>query len=231
MAEALLLGVVVAIPLLAGAVIATFAPVPPHLLATVLAFASGAMMAAVAFELVAEADRTASLPVVAVALFGGALTYLTVDGIVERRFPVKAAAGPALLLGVLLDGIPENVALGGSLTEEGGGLALAAAIFVGNFPEALSGAAEMMRTTSRRATLAIWGAAAAVTGVMVPLGFVLLDDAGGALNGFVLAFAGGAVIAVLATTAMPEAYREGGHWVALATAAGFMAAYVLSAGW
>lgn len=224
----MLVGLIVAVPLLVGAVVAIFGAVGQQLLATVLAFASGAMMAAVAFELVAEADRTASLAVVAVALFAGALSYVVVDAAVEHRFPARTAVGPALLAGVLLDGIPENIALGGTLSEQGGGLALAAAIFVGNFPEALSGAAEMMRTTSRRTMLGIWAAAAVVTGLMVPLGFVLLDDASGSLNGLVLAFAGGAVIAVLATTAMPVAYEEGGHWVALATAGGFMAAYVLS---
>lgn len=228
MGEAFVVGLIVAVPLVAGAVLATVGTVRRGLLATVLAFASGAMMAAVAFELVAEADRTASIGVVAAALLGGALTYLLVDAAVEYRF-ASTAVGPALFIGVLLDGIPENVALGGSLSEQGG-LALAAAIFVGNFPEALGGAAEMLREMSRRAVLAIWGAAAVVTGVMVPLGSLLLQDADGPWNGFVLAFAGGAVIAVLAATSMPEAFKEGGHWIALATAAGFMASYVLSFG-
>lgn len=226
MTEAFVYGLLVAIPLVVGAALAMIRPVPHGALATVLAFASGAMMAAVAFELVAEADRTASLPLVAAALFGGALAYVVVDATIERR--LADAVGPALLVGVLLDGIPENVALGGSLSEQGG-LALASAIFVANFPEALGGAVKMLEQMSRRLVLAIWGAAAVVTGVMVPLGSLLLDDAGGAWNGFVLAFAGGAVIAVIAVTAMPEAYDEGGPWVALATTSGFMAAYVLSA--
>lgn len=229
MRESFAVGVVVAVPLVLGAVLAAIRPVERRLLAVALAFASGAMMSAVAFELVAEADRSAGIAVVASALFGGALAYVVVDRAVERRFPSGSTVGPALLIGVLLDGIPENIALGGSLAEQGGALALAAAIFVANFPEALGGAAEMLRTTPRRAVLVTWCAAAALTGVMVPLGSLLLDDAGGAWNGFVLAFAGGAVIAVLATTAMPEAFKEGGQWVALATAAGFMAAYVLSA--
>jgi zinc transporter, ZIP family len=42
-----------------------------------------------------------------------------------------------------------------------------------------------------------------------------------------LAFAGGAVIASLADTLMPEAYRDGGPMVALATVAGFLLSYVL----
>ena len=49
----------------------------------------------------------------------------------------------ALLAAVTLDGVPENVALGVALGEGTGGLALLAAIFVSNLPEALVGAASM----------------------------------------------------------------------------------------
>ncbi len=43
-----------------------------------------------------------------------------------------------------------------------------------------------------------------------------------------LAFAGGAVLASLADTLMPDAYREGGKPVAFATAAGFFVSFVIS---
>ena len=43
-----------------------------------------------------------------------------------------------------------------------------------------------------------------------------------------LAFAGGAVVAALADTFMPEAYEKGGSAAALATAAGFLLSYLLS---
>jgi zinc transporter, ZIP family len=43
-----------------------------------------------------------------------------------------------------------------------------------------------------------------------------------------LAFAGGAVIASLADTLMPEAYEQGGSTVALATAGGFLVSFLLS---
>jgi ZIP family zinc transporter len=227
MTEAVVYGAIVAVPLVGGALVALVHEPSPRLLAVVLAFASGAMMSALAFELVQEADHWADTAVIALGLFGGALTYLVLDTVVERSL---GTAGVGLLLGVLLDGIPENIALGGTLAVggEAGGLALAAAIFAGNFPEALGGAAEMLRTEPRRRVLGIWFVTALATGVMVPLGFLLLDDVSGAVRGLTLAFAGGAVTAVLASTIMPEAYREGGRWVALATVAGFLTAYLLS---
>jgi ZIP family zinc transporter len=42
------------------------------------------------------------------------------------------------------------------------------------------------------------------------------------------AFAGGAVVASLADTVMPEAYRQGGLWIAFATVAGFFLSFLLS---
>jgi ZIP family zinc transporter len=44
-----------------------------------------------------------------------------------------------------------------------------------------------------------------------------------------LAFAGGAVLASLADTLMPEAYRDGGPYVAYATALGFLLSFLVSA--
>ncbi|TQF75083.1 hypothetical protein FK531_03280 [Rhodococcus spelaei] len=96
------------------------------------------------------------------------------DHLIENKLG-PAALGWALMLGSLLDGIPENTALGVSLGG-GGGVVLLVAIAVGNVPEA---------------------------------------------------FAGGATIAVLADSLMPEAYREGGWWVGLSTALGFLVAFAL----
>ena len=42
------------------------------------------------------------------------------------------------------------------------------------------------------------------------------------------AFAAGAILTMLASTMMPEAYEEGGPVVGLVTAAGFLLSFVLS---
>lgn len=44
-----------------------------------------------------------------------------------------------------------------------------------------------------------------------------------------LSFAGGAVLASLADTLMPEAYRDAGPWTALATTLGFLLSFLVSA--
>jgi zinc transporter, ZIP family len=108
-----------------------------------------------------------------------------------------------------------------------GSLALLAAIFFSNLAESLGGAAEMREggDPPRRAIL-LWLAVAVLLAAALIVGR-LVGGKGGA-HGFLLAFAGGAVLASLAATLMPEAYREGGPFVAFATAAGFLLSFLLA---
>ena len=135
----------------------------------------------------------------------------------------------ALLAAVTLDGVPENLALGVSLGEGTGGLALLAAIFVSNFPEALVGAASM-RSQGRSAVsvIGLWTVCAALLVVAVVVGAGPFSNTDPETISLPLAFAAGAVLASLADTLMPEAYEHGGPAVALSTASGFVLSFVLS---
>ena len=130
-----------------------------------------------------------------------------------------------------LDGIPENMALGVSLLETSGGgtLTLLVAIFLSNLPESLGGAVGMRQQgRSRRFAIGVWSATAVVLAVAVVLGNMVLSSAGERALAVLLSFAGGAVLASLADTLMPDAYREGGKWVAFATAAGFLLSFLIA---
>ena len=134
----------------------------------------------------------------------------------------RGAAGLALLAAVILDGVPENLALGISLTEGTGGGALLAAIFVSNLPEALVGAASMREQGRSAGRLSGFGGLRVLLTFAVVAGAVLLAGSDPAVVSLPLAFAAGAVIAALADTLMPEAFEHGGPAVALSTAAGFV---------
>src|SRR3954453_3656769 len=67
----------------------------------VLAFGAGALISAVAFDLFEEGQQIGGPGTVAIGLAAGALTYFTLDLLVEKRVP---GTGPALALGSLLDG-------------------------------------------------------------------------------------------------------------------------------
>lgn len=176
----------------------------------------------------------------------GALLFVVADVLLERlarrtlpyqvgagdarHTPPAATGGVALLVGVVLDGISENAAIGISLAADPGlGLVLLAAVFLGNVPESLSGAVGMRHAgRSRRHVVAVWGDAAAACTLASVAGYALLAGLSADLTGALLALAAGGVLAMLADTMMPQAFEDGGPVIALATAAGFACAFLLS---
>jgi zinc transporter, ZIP family len=156
----------------------------------------------------------------------------------QQREKVQVAAasgvGLALLAASILDGVPENLALGVSLADQesaGGSLALLVGIFAANFPEALVGAVAMREQgRSVRSTFGLWLATAVLLVPPVVIGRVALAGAQPSTLAFPLAFAGGAVLAALADTLMPEAFERGRPFNAFASVAGFFLAFVLAEG-
>jgi ZIP family zinc transporter len=192
----------------------------------VLAFASGAMVVAVAFELFDPAQRDAGLARASAALLVGAATFIAVDVLLQRTAGAEAA-GLALVAAATLDGVPENLALGVGLAESGS-YALLASIVAANLPEGFGGAARMREGGASSArVLLVWGATAVLLAVALVAGRVAADVASDEWLGMLSAFAAGAVLAALADSVMPEAYAEGGPLVAFATSGGFLVAYAL----
>jgi zinc transporter, ZIP family len=192
-----------------------------------LAFASGALIVAVAFELFEPAHRNTGLARASAALLVGAATFVAVDLRLERRAGAQAG-GLALVAAVTLDGVPENLALGVSLAESAS-YALLASIVVSNLPEAFGGAAKMRAGGASTArVMSIWAATAVLLAVALVAGRLAADVASDEWLGMLTAFAAGAVLASLADTLMPQAYAEGGPLVAFATSGGFLLAYALT---
>lgn len=254
--NALIFGLVASSALVIGAVVGARFQLPKAALAGMLAFAAGALITALSYELFEDAYAHGGIWRAALGLIVGAVVFtvlsarldrlaqgrrtrsdgsgkLDVDAAAQDRTPSPAstsgAAGLALLAAVTLDGVPENVALGVSLGEGTGGLALLAAIFVSNFPEALVGSASMRQQGRSTAfIIGTWVTCAALLTLAVVLGAGPLSSAEPETLSLPLAFAAGAVLASLADTLMPEAYEKGGPLVALSTTAGFVLSFVLS---
>ena len=213
--------------LLVGAALGSLRAPPRTLTAGMLAFASGALIVAVAFELFQPAHRQAGLTRASIALVLGASTFIAVDLVLARKAGA-AAVGLGLVAAVTLDGVPENFALGVTVVE-GGSLALLASIVTSNLPESFGGAAEMRRGgMSKVRVLTVWGVTAALLVVALVAGRFAAEVASEQWLGTLTAFAAGAVLASLADSVMPEAYAEGGPLVAFATSAGFLVAYALT---
>jgi zinc transporter, ZIP family len=282
---ALVLGLLGSSALVLGGLLgAVWAP-PRRLTGVLLAFASGTLISALAFELFPEAVERGGIVLAAGGLLAGALVFVVVDTALDAVLLGRGAAAPApgeahdvpgadvlgdqvsdtlapatadqrekvaaladrsrgsagvgpgvglaLLAAVTLDGVPENLALGVSLAgAEGaaaGTTALLVAIFASNLPESLVGAVAMRSGgSSPRTVVLTWAATAALLTLAVLAGFALLSGADPSVLSFALAFAGGAVIASLADTLMPEAFEHGRPLNAIATAAGFLLSFVLA---
>jgi ZIP family zinc transporter len=240
MLEAAFWGVASAISLLLGALIALRWQVPTRVLGLVMGFGAGAMISAVAFELVDEAIEVSSgAGIVGVGLAAGALAFFGGDWYIDRqggeqRKSVTAEqedGNPrAIVLGTVLDGVPESIVIGGSLVLGGGvSVAMVAATFLSNLPESLGASVGLVSAgVSRGRILVIWTAIVVVSGLASALGYTLLDNASPDLGAFFQAFAAGAMLTMLADTMMPEAFAEGGKPVGLLTVLGFTLAVWLS---
>ena len=205
----------------------------------VMAFGAGVLIASVAYELVDDAAQVGTFTATAGGLAVGSLTFFVGDVLMARAGarnrksstrPVTAAAsGGALALGALLDGIPESAAIGVTILEGGApSTAFIAAVALSNLPEGLSSATGMKAAGhSTRYIVLLWTGIAVLSAVAAGLGYVALDGASADTIAFVMTFAAGAILAMLASTMLPEAAREGGPVVGLVTSAGFLAAVLM----
>lgn len=222
-----------------GAVAGLWIPMSQRAIGLIMAFGAGALISALAFELTAEAHDRGGADAVALGLLGGALVFYVGDRVIDRRGGAnrkrssgeQAEGSPmAIVLGAVLDGIPESVAIGVSLLEGGGaGVAIVAAVFVSNMPESIAAATGLRKAGRSRAwILGLWTIVMLVSAVAAAIGYASLGDASPNVVAVIQAFAAGAIITMLADTMMPEAFEHGGNVVGLMTAFGFLLAFLLS---
>lgn len=220
--------------LLAGAVIAWLVRVPPAVVAGVMAFGAGVLISALAYELVAEAHEDGGLLPTVVGFAAGALVYVGGDALVDRRGRRRAAdeepSGTALLIGALVDGIPESVVLGASVAATGGlSLPIVLAIAISNLPEGLSSSAAMKAAgRTARYVFGVWSAVVAVSGLAALLGYALLRDAPGELIALITTIAAGGILAMVCNTMIPAAFARDRALTGLLATLGFLTAFVIS---
>lgn len=253
---ALLLGLLASSSFVIGVALGLTLNPPRRVVATVVAFGAGVLVSALTFELMREALANGGAAYAVTGFMVGAVLYVAADVGLERmasRSPKRtgrdpqdvvpgaaakpespktaAVAGTALLVGAVLDGIPESAAIGVSLQAEGRGLGymLLAAVFLGNVPESLGSAAAMRdEGRSTRYILTVWTVVAVVCTAATVAGYALLGGLSAGMTSAILALAAGGILAMLADTMFPEAFEHGGPVVALATAVGFCSALLLS---
>ncbi|WP_457102062.1 ZIP family metal transporter [Microbacterium sp. P5_E9] len=230
---ALLLGAVAASSLVIGAVLGVLRRWDDRLIGAVLGFGAGALISSVSFELVEEGLATSGGLPVAIGLAAGALAFFLGDRAVERIGGRSAggAAGMPLLLGALLDGIPEQAVLGiGLAAGEGVSIALLVAIFVSNLPEAIGSATDMRSAGTKSRTIILGWTIVAILCVLATVGgYGISALVGDSFTGAVDGFAAGALLVMLVGSMIPEATEKAGNTAGLVAVLGFAVAAGLSA--
>ncbi|OAN40604.1 ZIP family metal transporter [Mycolicibacterium iranicum] len=242
MLTAVLFGIAASSALVIGSAVGARWDMPTKVTGVLLAFASGALISALAFELFEEAFHLAGAVHSGLGLLAGAATFVIADSLLDKYVSghsgpeqrevvadgARRGVGLALLAAVTLDGVPENLALGVSLVG-GASLSLLVAIFLSNLPESLVGAMSMRKSgMSPRAVVGVWVGCSVLLAAAVVVGRVTAGGLTEPVLAVVLAFAGGAVLASLADTLMPEAFEHGRPLNSFATAGGFFLSFILA---
>jgi ZIP family zinc transporter len=234
-AEAAFWAFVAASSLIVGALVAFAVSVGDRPLGLIMGFGSGVLISAVAYDLVEEAvSVSANGLAVGGGFIAGALVFFVGDSIIDRRVAARGleSGGIAIVLGAILDGIPESIVIGASLLAgDQVSAAVVVAVFLSNVPESLSATAELVQAGHARArVLALWVVVALASTAAAALGYAALGNASGDAIATVQAFAAGAILTMLADEMIPEAFERAGHrkLVGLVTALGFGLAAALS---
>lgn len=222
--------------LLVGALIAWFVDVPPKVVASIMAFGSGVLISALAFDLVGESLAEAGMWPVFAGFAAGAVLYVGANQLLDHRNVRNrrgSAEGPGtgtgIAIGALLDGIPESMVLGLSmLGGHGVSIPILTAVVISNMPEGISSTAELKNSGAKpRFVFLLWGGIALAAAISSVLGFTILADAPVEVTGFITSLAAGAMLAMISDTMIPDAWSKAHNYTGLLATLGFLASLMI----
>jgi ZIP family zinc transporter len=207
----------------------------------IMAFGAGAIISAAAYQLIlgSVADEKGRFYLVGLGIAAGALTFYFADRWVDNMggadrmdFEGSQAGGSGLgiVLGSLLDGVPESLVLGLSLVHSPTvSLAFIFAVAISNVPQGLGGTAGMLSSGWPKSKITrLWLAVCGLSILAAGLGYWLATLLPGATGAVVDAFAAGALLVMLTDSMLPESFEHGGKEAGLALVIGFSLALAMT---
>jgi zinc transporter, ZIP family len=144
MLEAFGLGLVAQSSLLLAGLLVFWVEFPRRVVGVLAGFGAGALLSAIAFDLVAEAEALESWQF-ALWMLVGVGVFVVGDYLVERRFGDEGpGASMGIVVGSVVDGVPESIIFGIQIAT---GYPLSpsflSAVFVSNVPQAVAPSADL----------------------------------------------------------------------------------------
>jgi len=224
--DAVLLGAAAQSSLILSGLVVYGVRVPTKVIGAFAGFGAGALVAAIAFDLIPESESLEHYEI-ALWLLMGAVVFVVSDRVVETRFGGEETSGPAplgIVVGSVVDGVPESAIFGIQIASgQAISLAFLGAVFISNVPQALAPSADLARSGWRWTKLTgMWAMVVIACGVTAGLGYAIAQ-ASGATGDRAAALAAGGLLAMLTDSLMPYAFDRGGSWAGAWTVVGFAA--------
>jgi ZIP family zinc transporter len=206
-----------------GATLARVERIHPDWLETelrysVVAFGGGALFSAVALVLIPEAVERAAPQIVLISFLGGGLVFFAVD-----RMLAAIGGRAAQFLAMMLDYLPEAMALGALITADPAvALLTAGLIALQNLPEGFGAWREMAGEAHvpRRRLVMLFAMVVPLGPAAAAAGMFLLADAPAVLAA-IMAFASGGIVYLLFQDIAPQAHLDRANAPALGSVLGF----------
>jgi zinc transporter, ZIP family len=224
MLEALGWGLLAQSSLLVAGLVVCWVTVPTKVVGILGGFGAGAMIAAVSFDLLPEAEAHIDPWQTGVWMLVGVAVFLLADQFVERRFGSEGAGGAmGIVVGSVVDGVPESAILG---IQVGIGITISlgfvAAVFISNIPQAIAPSADLAASGwGPRRLGQLWLLVVLACGAAAALGYLATDATGAVQGDRAAALAAGGLLAMLTNSLMPFSFERGGALAGAATALGF----------
>jgi ZIP family zinc transporter len=143
--KAFSLGTLAQSSLLLAGLFACWVKVPTRLVGILAGFGAGAMISAIAFDLVPEAQVHIELWQTVLWMLIGVAIFMLGDRLVDKRFGSGGAGGAmGIIVGSVVDGVPESIIFGIQIgTGETISASFLAAVLVSNIPQAIAPSADL----------------------------------------------------------------------------------------
>lgn len=221
MLNAFLFSAVAQAPLILGGLMVYWFKIPVRVVGWLGGFGAGALVSAIAYNLVIAGDTLDKLDLVG-WLMVGAFVFVGLDALVEKRFGEQAGA-LGIVLGAIIDGVPESVIFGIQIASATViSPAFLTAVMISNIPQAIAPSADLAGNGWKWAKVAgMWAAVVLIAGVAGALAYVVGTIVPSDTGARISLFAAGGLLAMLTTSLIPFAYERGGLITGIWAVAGF----------